>query len=295
MVDGFYISEGICAFIALLMPEIILEGKLYKVFPPLYNIDDGTKGGAFVNSKSDLAEYFMKKVSKLYDITLIGEDKPLKKDELFDFLDDTLDYYDKMKNLSEYANVDLYFIERIAYFIFGSNYSNEPDESIFENSDFVRDFMNFVQKKYPEVNLKKNTLRGPVNGKFVVIKISNRNLEKFAEFKDIFNIYGYEILVHDKKGNNPDRVMTIAEFMIATYGLRAKIKQRYKGLGEATGDQIGITTLDENNRILVQLTMDDAEKALETFHKLNSDKQKYRLLRKEMMENYRVDPSELDN
>lgn len=294
-VDGFYISEGICAFIALLMPEIITEGKLYKVYPPLYSINDKTT--PFVNSKSDLAKVFMKKINKVYNIYLEGSKKPMTKDELFDFLDDTNDYYDRLIELQNYTKVDKFFIERLSYFIFGSDDITDYKsiEDLFNNSSYVRDFMMFIQKKYPEVNLKKNTLRGPIDGKYGVIKLSERNLEKFSEFSDIFSNYGYEITIEDKKGINPKRTMTIAEFMQETYSLRPTIIQRYKGLGEATGAQIGETTLDPDNRVLVQLTMHDAEKAMKIFNKLNSGKQKYLLERKKMMEEYRINPADLDN
>lgn len=292
-VDGFYISEGICAFIALLMPEIITEGRLYKVYPPLYKIDD--KNTPFVSSKSDFAEIFMKKVSKLYEIYLVDSNKPMKKDELFDFLDDTIDYYDQLIDLQEYSKVDKFFIERIAYFLLKTIDENDDIEKTFENQKFVTDFMNYVQKKYPEVNLKKNSLRGPIDGKFGCIKINERNMNKFQDFKDIFEIYGYEIKVVDKKGINPDRIMTIGEFMQETYALRPKIIQRYKGLGEATGEQIGETTLNPDNRVLVQLTMRDAEKAMKIFNKLNGNKKKDILLRKQMMEEYKIHRDDLDN
>ena len=293
-VDGFYISEGICAFIALLMPEIITEGKLYKVYPPLYSIDD--KSNPFVNSKSDLAKVFMKKIDKVYNIYLEGSKKPMTKDELFDFLDDTNDYYDRLIELQNYTKVDKFFIERLSYFIFGTNFKEcSSVDDLFDDAEYVRDFMSFIQEKYPEVNLKKNTLRGPIDGKYGVIKLSERNLEKFSEFSEIFYNYGYEITVEDKKGANEKRTMTIAEFMQETYSLRPKIIQRYKGLGEATGAQIGETTLDPDNRVLVQLTMRDAEKAMKIFNKLNSGKQKYLLERKKMMEEYRINPADLDN
>ena len=66
-------------------------------------------------------------------------------------------------------------------------------------------------------------------------------------------------------------------------------------VGEATGKQIGETTLDPNNRIIVQLTMNDCEKAAEIFNKLQGNRKKDADLRKQMMAEYRINKEDLDN
>ena len=66
-------------------------------------------------------------------------------------------------------------------------------------------------------------------------------------------------------------------------------------VGEANPEQLRETTLDPNNRILVQFTMDDCLKAMKIFEKLQGNKAVDKAARKKMMSEYKIDRDDLDN
>lgn len=295
-IDGFYIAMGIMSFFVMYLPAVVEAGHLYKVYSPLYHIDD--KSHPFVQNKAELTEIFMKKVVKNYSVTLSNGDK-LSKDEFYEFLFDTVDYQEDLLNLRDYLKVNYHLIEMIAAILVESGVVRTVDDyddldKVFGNQKFITNMMNRIQKKYPEITVKNKFIRGIVDGRYCSVEVNKRFVKKIEPFIDIYQTYGSELLVEDKKNKKSEK-MTISEFYDITTKLRAKILIRYKGLGEADPEEIGMTTLDPNNRLLVRLTMNDCEKALETFYKLQGNRKKDMEARKTMMENYTIDPEYLDN
>lgn len=293
-VDGFFITLGHLSFFVVYYPEIIEDGRLYKVFPPLYKIDD--KKHPFVINNSELQEIFMKKLEKVYTIYTPGVGK-MPKGEFFDLLFDTADYIDTLRDLTKYFKVESQLIEIVGSTlvelgIIRSETDFDDIPKALENQKIITPLMARVQEKYPEVLLKNNRLNGPMNGKFRSMELNNRLPKKIASLIDVYQDYGSILHVKENKGNECD--MTLLEFLTKSMVYMPRKLQRYKGLGEGKPEEIMETIMNPDNQILIQFTMKDAEKALETFRKLQSGKKEYMKLRKEMMENYKVDISNID-
>jgi DNA gyrase subunit B len=67
--------------------------------------------------------------------------------------------------------------------------------------------------------------------------------------------------------------------------------QRYKGLGEMNPDQLWETTMDPQNRVLLQVNVDDAERADAIFNKLMGEEVS---LRKNFIQTHAKDVTNLD-
>lgn len=66
-------------------------------------------------------------------------------------------------------------------------------------------------------------------------------------------------------------------------------------VGELNGDELFKTTLDINNRISVQYTVEDAERELKVFELTHGNSKKDVEGRKELMKKFKINREDLDN
>ena len=297
-IDGFYITAGVLGFFYRFMPELIKQGHVYKVFTPLYQIDDKHK---FVMSKSDLIEVFYSKIMKTYKISLVfdKEKNQLTKDQFYEFLKDTYDYRDNLIRISNnLGHVNKYLIEAIvAYLVMCGVVSsaNDIDHLIDKLNDqkFIKYFIGSIQKKFKEMQLNRDIISGIADGHFYSIKLDRYFLHQIEDLIPIIKKYGYKVESIEK--NKDPKIMTISEFLEDCYKLTPKISHRFKGLGEINGSDLKNTAMDINNRFSVKYTMDDADKEIAIFKKTQGSSKEDIIARKKMISEFKVSREDLDN
>lgn len=297
-IDGYNISSGMLAFFYKYLRPIIEAGKLYKVYAPLYSLVE--KDDSYVINKSEMAELYHKKITKIYKVKLLHDKNYLDKDSLYDFLYDTLEYRDSLiRAARESGNIIKFLIEEIIGNLveFGIVRSSEDYENIndiFSNQKIVTKFMNNIQNKFNEVILDNdNRISGVADGKYVLVKLGNRFFKKTSSLIPIIKKYGHIIEVKEKD-KEPVK-MSIGEFLDQCMKVFPKIKTRFKGLGELNGDQIFETALDINNRVSIQYTVEDVEKELGIFNLTHGSSKEDAEGRKSLMKSYKINREDLDN
>ena len=287
--DGFYISGLLLAFFYKFMPELIQNGYIWKVYTPLYQLTDNT----FIGSKSEMTEVNMKKLIKNYKIKLVGQKDYMSKSEFREFLTDTYTYADDLRYAAEsLGNINKYLLETITANLTISNDISDLDK-LLTDQKFIKIYMSNVQKRYKEIILKNNTIRGVADGKYCMIHLSHRFLDKVDTIIPIYKKYGYEVIVKEKE-REPIK-MTLGEFMDSASKYYADILHRFKGLSEINAKDLHDNAMDFNHRYSVVYTMESAKKELEKFMILFADTSDYPEKRKDMMVSYKINREDLDN
>ena len=297
-VDGYNISAGMLAFFYKHMRPLIEAGKLYKVYSPLYKLDD--KEHPYVANKTEMVDIYHEKIIKNFKVKCEGDKSYMSKNELREFLMDTYDYSDNLIRASkESGNINKYLVESIiAYLTLFDIVRSEKDyndiEQTFKNQKFIKSIMSKIQKRFKEIVVSDSgKFSGVIDGKYALVKVGSRFFKKTSDLIPVYQKYGYIITV-EEKGKEP-KEMTIAEFLDTCTKLTAKIQTRYKGLGELNGKELRDTTLDINNRISVQYTVEDIERELAIFELTHGSSKKDAIGRKEMMKKYKIRREDLDN
>lgn len=271
---------------------------MYKVYAPLYKIDD--KNTDFVIQKKDMVKIYQKEVMKTYKISPTTQSGSFNKDEMGDFLEAVYDYRENLSAAADSSGrVNKFFLESvIANLVLLGVVRSEDDyddiDKIFQDQKFVKKFITNLQKDFPECKCdEKGKIFGITNTGTATIKVSRRFYKKTSDIIPVIKEYGYKLCIKEKgKDNN---VMSIGEFLDYTMKLYPRILSRFKGLGELNGADLFKTTLDINNRTSIQYTVDDVERELAIFEMTHGTTPQNAADRKAMMKRYKIKREDLDN
>ncbi|GMO56346.1 MAG: DNA topoisomerase (ATP-hydrolyzing) subunit B [Rickettsiales bacterium] len=272
-VDGSHIRTLYMTFFYRYMPEIITGGYLYAAQPPLYKIKKG-QSETYIKNETAYSDWIITNASN--DAVFKNSAGASKSGaDLTDYIRKVLNFNSLLKTISR--SIPFNVAEVLAMV-------GAFSKDIFENADYMNAKGEEVKKKLTEwetdeditwdyevsydgiLNVIKNyksvVTKIPVKSELLsspeVIELNKIRREILENFGDYIEFTKKDDSV---KVNKPSEFAKI----VNDFAIKGTTIQRFKGLGEMNPDQLWNTTLNPEYRTLLQITLEDATQADETF------------------------------
>ncbi|MDQ7781584.1 MAG: DNA topoisomerase (ATP-hydrolyzing) subunit B [Desulfomonilaceae bacterium] len=282
-VDGSHIRTLLLTFFFRCMPEVINRGYLYFAQPPLFKIKRGKE------------EVYVKDESALDDMILnVGRENVKVRMKDGEFLEGTI-LINIIKSLLKMEKIlDVYErknMERVVIKAFASEGLSEESLADYDRAagtaETVKEYIRTMHPQLEPLTVRMD--QDEEKSKYYISVTSQRNgLTRHTVLdSDLTDSPSYQEIVSISKkvravGEPPfivevdTRVSEISSFsglvnLIMEQGRKKLSIQRYKGLGEMNADQLWETTMNAENRRMLQVAVDDAVKANEIFSTLMGD------------------------
>jgi len=231
-VDGSHIQTLIMTFFYKYLRPIIENGYLYIAQPPLYRYKKG-KVEKYLKDDKELSEYL---ITQGIDALELNLGRP----ELIELLKNIAEYKIALNKLQKRFNL----IEVIRFLIEKDGDLEEYLASIGFNILNKKDNHYFIQtnRGLEEITIDENLI-----GHYLFKRAQNA-YEKIKEYENLVEGDLLELLdIVEKKARSGAQI------------------QRYKGLGEMNPEQLWETTMNPENRTLIQVKIEDFDTASEYF------------------------------
>ena len=276
-VDGSHIKTLLLTFFYRQMPELIEKGYIYIAQPPLYRAKKG-KEIKYLKNEADLQEYLF--LQGVHSLKIEGKEDF----EVVEFIKKAQSYEQALKKRSQIEKNVLVFLldqeEDLKELLSQKESTLKRLESFSDQLrsnpllGFSEVKAEFIEEEGEAVLLVKTIRFGHVaNSRF---DSSFANSPKWKELKKLyqemkaFKTLPCEVTVQKQT----ETFNSYEEIALRVTDLCKKgvYIQRYKGLGEMNPEQLWETTLDPAKRNLLQITLNDALSANETFSLLMGEK-----------------------
>ena len=302
-VDGAHIRTLLLTLFYRQFPELIERGHIYIAQPPLFKYKKN-KNEMYLKDEKSLEKYLIAVALDDSAVKIDGKDEPVE--EVKKLLNKYKSYYSHLNSYDRHFDRD--FIRKIIEqktLDIQSMKSREMLEKIVKELDVFF-------KADEKTNLKEYSFEIEEDPKHdshiirVTVKTSLRtkkfkvssNFVDSAEYQDLINHFeginkylnsSFEITT-EKREEKFSSLHEFSEFVMALAKQGAYI-QRYKGLGEMNPDQLWETTMNPENRTLMQVKIEDTIDADQVFSVLMGDNVEPR---REFVENNALNVKNLD-
>ncbi|MCF8104567.1 MAG: DNA topoisomerase (ATP-hydrolyzing) subunit B [Desulfohalobiaceae bacterium] len=278
-VDGAHIRTLLLTFFYRQYFELIQGGYLYIAQPPLFRVHKA-KFEKFVADDKELKEFLMQNISG----ELLVRDstgREYQGDDLVRVLQLIMQLGERAKEAENIGiQQDLFFTIL--------NYKQRLEPRIFSGAlpgeqEDIQDFREYMQKRNYQLEIEKQEQEEVVRWFVSFIDMNKRRVRLGVEFfnsrlyrrahdmvsslRDNGSELSYSIIQKNGEVKEVDTAFALFDTIMELADKGYQI-QRYKGLGEMNPEQLWTTTMQAENRILLQVKIDEAEEADLIFRRL---------------------------
>ncbi|MCI5222025.1 MAG: DNA topoisomerase (ATP-hydrolyzing) subunit B [Candidatus Electrothrix sp. AR4] len=300
-VDGAHIRTLLLTFFYRQMLPLVEKGYVYIGQPPLYRLGRGKKEQYFIDDDA-LNNYLYDQAAQF--IRVRREDGEEVQGQLMVNMLKKFTFFERINSFLERMNIQ----EKLTTFLL-ENDVHSADQ--FKEESFLRDLLEQLAPLDPvtgniricrwrpscyEVDVAfrgQAHTRATIGPNIPLIPEYRHALDLYPEIKD--HIYGSFTIIKTS-GSGQEKEIQADNWhdlirLVREETFKGSHLQRYKGLGEMNPEQLWDTTMNPDNRTLLQVKIEDAESADDLFVTLMGDKVEPR---REFIQNHALEVSELD-
>lgn len=275
-VDGAHIRTLLLTFFFRQYQEMVEKGFVYIAQPPLYRVHN-SRMEKFLKDDAQLNEFLLSRVSE--DIRVVAENSTTFAGEsLIRLMRDIEKLEDRVKDAEMGGTARELFLALAAW----KEKIGQEEHPHWNNDAFLRWLGDHGYTLDLEVRTEDDEERvfavfenagGHQTRRGIEFFSSRLYLQAWQMFADLREKCGGTSFILQRKGDEvrADDVFALLQLVLDEARKGVNI-QRYKGLGEMNPDQLWVTTMNPENRILLQVSVEDANEASDAFEELMGDR-----------------------
>jgi DNA gyrase subunit B len=274
-VDGSHIRTLILTFFYRMMVEIIENGYLYLAQPPLYRVAKG-KNERYLQNDEELNQFLVEQSVSEYSVRVERTGRIYSGLQLRDLMNLIFEYNFYMDRL-ERRGYDC----GVLRILLKTELKDARDLQSAEQFELLRERLEAggyavdYRGMDEEHSLQRYQASKMIEGRYLSSLISYELLDS-ADYRSLCRVNQELdelreppfIVVKNNAEAEIEHSATSKEELLQTLldrGRRSLTLQRYKGLGEMNPQQLWETTMDPDKRVLLQVKLEDAVAAEDTF------------------------------
>ncbi|OIP54739.1 MAG: DNA gyrase subunit B [Helicobacteraceae bacterium CG2_30_36_10] len=247
-VDGSHIQTLLLTFFFRHFREVVEKGYLYLAQPPLYRYKKGKKEIYFKDDR-EMNDFLIDNGVESLENQILGHNDLVSYFKMVDHYASSLTALER-----RYALVNL-----IRYFI------ENPDIIGLDMATMYKEVEKFL------ISIDNNILTSSITEDSIHLFVQTQGgMEELLINDDLFAAPHFAEAdfvfrkIQEWDIHFEEDIIKILE-SVKDYAKKGSYIQRYKGLGEMNPDQLWETTMTPENRVLLQVTIEDVELASDTF------------------------------